>query len=83
MTLLKSLASAIGVIATLGGLGVLLVGLWLTAQYLLFDPSGPRMVGAPTQSRPDIGVVIASLFGGVLTLYLGTQLGRFARGDFD
>jgi hypothetical protein len=83
MTLLKILASLIGFTAMLGGLGAFAVGLWLGAKYLLFDPYGPRVVGTPAQSQPDIGLVLACIVGGVVAIYVGTQLGRFARGDFD
>lgn len=83
MTLLKILASLIGLIATLGGLGAIVVGVWLGAKYLLLDSSGPRLVGTPVESRPDIGLALACIVGGVVAIYIGTQLGRFARGDFD
>lgn len=81
--MLKILAYLIGLIATLGGLGAFAVGLWLGMKYLLFDPSGPHLAGTPAQSRPDIGLVLACIVGGVIAIYVGTQLGRFGRGDFD
>lgn len=83
MTLLKVLASLVGLILTLAGLGAFFVGLYLGAQYFFLDSSGPRLVGAPTTSRPDIVAVIACVVGGVVAVGLGTQLGRFAQGGSD
>ncbi len=83
MTLLKILAALVGLTATLGGLVAFVGGLWLGAKYLLFDPSGPRLVGMSAEVRPEIGFVVVCIVGGVIAIYVGTQLGRFARGDFD
>ena len=51
--------------------------------YLAYEPSGPRLAGTPRQAPPDIAAALAWFIGAVVVLYLGTQLGRFTRGDFD
>jgi len=79
---LKVFASLIGVILTLGGTGAILGAIYIGAGYLFTTSSGPRLAGT-APSHFSLPAAIALGFGGVIAVYLGTQLGRFARGDFD
>lgn len=83
MFLLKIPAALIGLVLTLGGVAAFFWSIVLVFKYLMYGPSGPRLASAPSQSRPDIGEALAWFVGAVLAIALGTQLGRFARGDFD
>ncbi len=83
MTLLKMVSTLIGAVLALGGLIGFCVGLWLVVSYLLFQPTTLHMAGAPQASRPDLGMALICSVGGIIALSISTQLGRFARGDFD
>jgi hypothetical protein len=56
--------------------------IYIGAGYLFTTSSGPRLAGT-APSHFSLPAAIALGFGGVIAVYLGTQLGRFARGDFD
>lgn len=83
MTVVKIVSALIGAILVVAGVLLLLVGLWLLAKYFLYEPSGVHAPGVQQASRPSIVTPIASIIGAILCMYFGTQLGRFARGDFD
>lgn len=80
--MLKILAALVGVVLTLGGVGAILCGIYIGAGYLLSSSSGPRLVGV-SQPSFSLPAALACGLGGIVALYFGTQLGRFARGDFD
>ncbi len=83
MILLKIPAALIGVVLTLGGVGAFFYSVWLAIAYLTYSPSGPHLAGAATAARPEIAAALGCFVGAVLAIAAGTQLGRFARGDFD
>ena len=83
MLLLKIPAALVGLVLTLGGLGAFFWSVFLFVAYLTYEPSGPHLAGAPRQSPPHLSIAIGWFVGAVIAFYLGTQLGRFARGDFD
>ena len=80
--MIKILAGLAGAALTLAGMVGFLYGIYIGAGYLLSSPDGPRLVGM-SQPSFSLAVALAGIFGGIAALYLGTQLGRFARGDFD
>lgn len=83
MFLLKIPAALIGLVLTLGGMGAFFWSIALFVGFLTYDPSGPRLAGAPERPPPDIWNAVAWFVGAVFAISAGTQLGRFARGDFD
>ena len=83
MFLFKIIASLIGVVLTLGGFGAFVFSIFLFIGRLTYSPSGPILAGTQRAPPPDLGLAIVCCLGGAMALYLGTQLGRFARGDFD
>jgi len=83
MGLLKIFAGLIGFVLTLGGVGAFFWSVWLFIAYLSYNPSGPHLAGAPRQSPPEIWSALGLFVGAGVAIYLGTQLGLFAKGDFD
>ncbi len=83
MQLLKIVASLIGVTLTLAGFGAFLWSLWELFAWLTYSPSGQHAAGASPATPPQPGVAIVLFLGAAVAIFVGTQLGRFARGDFD
>lgn len=83
LLLLKIPAALIGLVFTLGGVIAFFWSVWLALAYALYKPSTLRLAGSPSQAAPDISAALVGFLGAVAALYVGTQLGRFARGDFD
>jgi hypothetical protein len=77
MFLLKIPAYLIGLALTIAGGIALIVGIpWLVVAVIL-------LLGADADAGKSLGGAVLCSGGGLIAVYLGSQLGRFVRGDFD
>jgi len=83
MPLLKIIGGLIGVTVFLGGLAASAWSVVLFIERFSYQSAGPHEAGQVVNPAPDLVAAVALLGGGILAIYIGTLLGRFARGDFD